>query len=149
MTAPDRCPTRGGAAKKAGPRRTIVVVGLSAHPDRPSHEVAAYMQAHGYRIIPVNPTYAGTHILGEHCYATLRQAEAMLAENAIGIDIVNCFRRAEHMMTVVEEAIEARARAVWMQLGVVNHAAAEKATAAGLAVVMDKCIKIEHVRARL
>jgi predicted CoA-binding protein len=129
--------------------RTIAVVGLSANADRPSHEVAAYMQARGYRIIPVNPTYAGTHILGEHCYATLTQAEAMLSENGVAIDMVDCFRRPEHMMPIVEEAIAIRARAVWMQLGIVNQAAAAAAHGAGLAVVMDKCLKVEHARTML
>lgn len=124
--------------------RTIAVVGLSAHPDRPSHEVAAYLQQHGYRIVPVNPTYAGTHILGEHCYATLTQAAADLAESGASIDIVDCFRKSEYVMPIVEEAIVAHARCVWMQLGVIDHVAAAKAQAAGLTVVMDKCIKIEH-----
>lgn len=124
--------------------RTIAVVGLSAHPDRPSHEVAEYLQKHGYRIVPVNPTYAGTHILGEHCYATLTQAAADLAESGASIDIVDCFRRSDHIMPVVEEAIAIHATCVWMQLGVADRAAAAKAEAAGLAVVMDRCIKIEH-----
>lgn len=126
--------------------RTIAVVGLSAHRDRPSHEVAEYMQAHGYRIIPVNPTYAGTHILGEHCYSTLTQAAAALSEQGSHIDIVNCFRRSEQIMSIVEEAISIRARCVWTQLGIVDHAAAGKAESAGLDVVMDKCLKIEHAR---
>ena len=124
--------------------RTIAVVGLSSHSDRPSHEVAEYMQRYGYRIVPVNPTYAGTHILGEHCYATLTQAAAAIAECGNSIDIVDCFRKSEHIMSVVEEAIAINARCVWMQLGVIDTLAAEKAKAAGLAVVMDKCIKIEH-----
>lgn len=124
--------------------RTIAVVGLSSHSDRPSHEVAEYMQRHGYRIVPVNPTYAGTHILGEHCYATLTQAAAAMAEHGFSIDIVDCFRKPEHVAPVVEEAIAIRARCVWMQLGVVDNLAADKARAAGIDVVMDKCIKIEH-----
>ncbi|GAB3542659.1 CoA-binding protein [Noviherbaspirillum agri] len=127
-----------------GESRTIAVIGLSSHHDRPSHEVAEYMQRHGYRIVPVNPTYAGTHILGEHCYATLTQAAAALAETGSSIDIVDCFRKPEHILPVVVEAIAINAHCVWMQLGVVDHAAAEKARTAGLAVVMDKCIKIEH-----
>lgn len=124
--------------------RTIAVVGLSAHPDRPSFEVADYLQRHGYRIVPVNPTYAGTHILGEHCYATLTQAAADLAETGTSIDIVDCFRKSEYIMPIAEEAIAIRARGLWMQLGVVNGSAADKAEAAGLFVVMDKCLKIEH-----
>lgn len=126
--------------------RTIAVVGLSARQDRPSYEVAEYMQAHGYRIIPVNPTYAGTHILGKHCYATLKQAAQILSESGVRIQLVDCFRKPEHIMAIVEEAIAIRARCVWMQLGIVDHAAAEKASQAGLAVVMDKCVKVEHAR---
>lgn len=124
--------------------RTIAVVGLSAHADRPSHEVAEYLQAQGYRIIPVNPTYAGTHILGEHCYATLTLAAQAVSPETGKIDIVDCFRRSEHIEPIVDEAIVVGAGCVWMQLGVENEAAAEKARKAGLAVVMDKCIKIEH-----
>lgn len=124
--------------------RTIAVVGLSADPDRPSHEVAEYMQRHGYRIVPVNPTYAGTHILGEHCYATLTQAATAVSESGSNIDIVDCFRKSEFIMPVVEEAIAIQARCVWMQLGVIDFMAAAKAEAAGLFAVMDKCIKIEH-----
>lgn len=126
--------------------RTIAVVGLSARQDRPSYEVAEYMQAHGYRIIPVNPTYAGTYILGEHCYATLKQAAQILSESGVRIQLVDCFRKPEHIMAIVEEAIAIGARCVWMQLGIVDHAAAEKASQAGLAVVMDKCVKVEHAR---
>lgn len=126
--------------------RTIAVVGLSAKPDRDSHEVARYMQARGYRIIPVNPTYAGTHILGEHCYSTLAQAARMLSEEGIRIDMVDCFRKSEYIMSIVDEAIAIGARCVWTQLGIVDDAAAAKACAAGLAVVMDKCLKIEHRR---
>lgn len=120
------------------------MVGLSSREDRPSHEVAAYLQAQGYRIIPVNPTYAGTHILGEHCYATLTQAARAMTAETGKIDIVDCFRRPEHMEPVVDEAIAVGAGCVWMQLGVENEDAAAKARAAGLAVVMDRCIKIEH-----
>ncbi|RJG07603.1 CoA-binding protein [Noviherbaspirillum cavernae] len=127
--------------------RTIAVVGLSAKTNRPSHEVAEYLQAHGYRIIPVNPTYAGTHILGEHCHATLVQAAAALSEKGMAIDLVDCFRKSEDIPPIVEEAIAIGARCVWMQLGIVNQAAAASAGQAGLAVVMDKCLKIEHMQA--
>lgn len=127
--------------------RTIAIVGLSADASRPSHEVAQYIQAHGYRIIPVNPKYAGTHILGEHCYPTLTQAAATLSEEGVTVDIVDCFRRPEHIMSAVDQAIAARARCVWMQLGITNPEAADKALKAGMQVVMDKCIKIEHMRA--
>jgi predicted CoA-binding protein len=126
--------------------RTIAVVGLSANSARASHGVSGYMQANGYRIIPVNPTYAGTHILGEHCYSTLTQANATLAQEGVKIDLVDCFRRSEHIMPVVEEAIAIGARCVWMQLGIINQAAAIKAEQAGLTVIMDKCIKIEHMQ---
>ena len=124
--------------------RTIAVVGLSTHEDRASHEVAQYLQAHGYRIIPVNPTYAGTYILGEHCYATLTLAAQAVSPETGKIDIVDCFRRSEHIEPIVDEAIAIGAGSVWMQLGVENETAAQKARAAGLPVVMDKCIKIEH-----
>lgn len=126
--------------------RTIAVVGLSSRPDRPSYGVARYLQSHGYRIVPVNPTYAGTHILGERCYATLTLANTTLSEEGIAIDLVDCFRKSEHVAPIVDEAIAIGARAVWMQLGVVDHAAAAKAQQAGLAVIMDKCIEIEHMR---
>jgi predicted CoA-binding protein len=126
--------------------RTIAVVGLSADPTRPSHGVARYMQANGYRIIPINPTYAGTHILNEHCYPTLTQAKATLAQEAVAIDLVDCFRRSEYIPPLVDEAIAIGARCIWMQLGIINEGAAIKARAAGLKVVMDLCIKIEHMR---
>lgn len=123
--------------------RCIAVVGLSAHPDRPSYGVARYMQAHGYRIIPVNPAYAGTDILGERCYTTLAEANTALADSA-RIEIVDCFRKSEAIEPVVRDAIAIGAKCVWMQLGVVNENAAALARKAGLAVVMGKCIKIEH-----
>jgi predicted CoA-binding protein len=128
--------------------RTIAVVGLSEKSDRPSHGVAHYMQRQGYRIIPVNPTYAGTHILGEHCYASLTKAAEALAETHVRIDIVDCFRKSEAMVPIAEEAIAIRAQCLWMQLGVINDEAADKAHTAGLAVVMDRCIKIEHMNTR-
>lgn len=124
--------------------RTIAVVGLSTKPERPSYGVAKYLQLHGYRVVPVNPTHAGEHILGEYCHATLTQAADAVMRTGARIDIVDCFRKSEHVAPVVDEAIAVGARCVWMQLGVIDHAAAAKAEAAGLAVVMDKCIKIEH-----
>jgi uncharacterized protein len=128
--------------------RTIAVVGLSSNPDRPSHEVAEYMQGHGYRIVPVNPAYAGTHILGEPCYASLHEAAAALTKEGAGIDIVDCFRKSEQVGTAVDEAIAIGARCVWLQLGVVDVQAAARAENAGLKVVMDRCIKIEHMQLR-
>ncbi|KIF81842.1 CoA-binding protein [Noviherbaspirillum autotrophicum] len=123
---------------------TIAVVGLSTKPERPSYDVAKYLQLHGYRIVPVNPMHAGEHILGEYCHATLTQAAAALKSAGARIDIVDCFRKSEHVAPVVDEAIAVGARCVWMQLGVIDHDAAAKAQGAGLIVVMDKCIKIEH-----
>lgn len=115
--------------------RTIAVVGLSSKKDRPSYGVTKYMQQAGYRIIPVNPRE--TEVLGEKAYPSL---EAVPEK----VDIVNIFRRPEHVPEIVEAAIRTGARSVWMQEGVVNEAAAEKARAAGLAVVMDRCILKEH-----
>jgi uncharacterized protein len=125
--------------------RTIAVVGLSTNPARDSHEVAEYLQRHGYRIVPVNPTYADQTILDERCYATLADAAAALKKDNIDIDVVDCFRKSEAIAPIVDDAIAIGARYVWMQLGVVNEAAAQKARAAGLDVVMDRCIKIEHM----
>lgn len=120
--------------------RTIAVVGLSSKPERPSHEVAAYLQQHGHRIIPVNPTYAGQSILGEHCYATLTQVSK---EHGV-IDIVDCFRKSEDIVPIAEQAVAIGARCLWLQQGVVNEDAARLAQKAGLLVVMDHCLKIEH-----
>lgn len=124
--------------------RVIAVVGLSPNPDRPSHEVAGYLQRHGYRIIPVNPAAAGTQILGEHCYATLTLAAAALAEQQLHIHLVDVFRKSELVEPIADEAIAIRANGLWLQLGVINQAAIDKAQAAGLAVVVDRCTKIEH-----
>jgi hypothetical protein len=112
--------------------QTIAVVGLSAQANRPSHEVAAYLQSKGYRIIPVNPTYAGGTILSEHCYPTLTSAAHFLSEEGVTIDIVDCFRRPEHMAAIAQEAIAIRARCIWMQLGIVDPVAAAIAQKAGL-----------------
>ncbi len=115
--------------------KTIAVVGLSSNPMRPSHEVTEYMQRVGYRIIPVNPNE--TEVLGEKSYARLEDVPDK-------IDLVNIFRRPEEVPAVVESAIRIGAPIVWMQLGIKNEEAAEKARAAGLAVVEDACILIEH-----
>lgn len=128
--------------------RVIAVVGLSPNPDRPSHEVAEYLQRHGYRIIPVNPAAAGTQILGEHCYATLTLAAAALAEQQMHINLVDVFRKPELVEPIADEAIAIRANGLWLQLGVVNQVAIDKARAAGLMVVADRCTKIEHTKWR-
>lgn len=117
--------------------KTIAVVGLSSNPMRPSHEVTEYMQSAGYRIIPVNPNE--TEVLGEKSYARLEDVPEK-------VDVVNIFRRAEEVPPVVESAIRIGAPVVWMQLGIENEEAAEKARAAGLAVVEDACILVEHKR---
>ncbi len=117
--------------------RTIAVVGLSANWYRPSFFAAKYMQEHGYRIIPVNPQYE--EVLGEKCYKSLREIPGK-------VDIVDCFQKTERILPLAEEAIAIGARVLWQQIGVVNEAAAELAAAAGLDVVMDRCVKIEHGR---
>ena len=117
--------------------RTIAVVGLSSKRFRPSYGVAEYMQRNGYRIIPVNPFIQV--VLGEKCYPD----PDSIPER---VDIVDIFRRAEFVPEIVEAAIRIGARAVWMQEGVVHEAAAERATAAGLTVVMDRCILKDHRR---
>ena len=118
---------------------TIAVVGLSPKSDRPSHEVAAYLQGQGYRIIPVNPMV--DEVLGEKSYPDL----ASLPEP---VDIVDIFRKPEHIPAIVEAAIAKAIPAVWMQLGIMNEEAAERARSAGLVVVMDRCMQIEHFRFR-
>ena len=120
--------------------RTIAVVGLSSKPDRASHQVASYLQQHGHRIIPINPTYAGQSILGEHCYATLTLAAR---EHGV-IDIVDCFRKSEDIPPIAEQAVAIGARCLWLQLGIVNETAAQLARKAGMMVVMDHCLKLEH-----
>ena len=122
---------------------TIAVVGLSAKSTRPSHEVAGAMQAYGYRIIPVNPLLAGTYILGELCYATLDEAAAAMRAAGIGIDIVDCFRKSADIPPIADAAIAIGAKVLWMQMGINNESAAAKARAAGLQVVMDRCIKVD------
>lgn len=121
---------------------TIAVVGLSFKPHRASYGVARYMQAHGYRILPVNPSYAGSDILGEPVYASLQEAAAAIAPARI--DIVDCFRNARDIPPIVQDAIEVKAGCVWMQQGIENDEAAAAARAAGIEVVMDRCIKVDH-----
>jgi predicted CoA-binding protein len=115
--------------------RTIAVVGLSSNPLRPSNGVACYMKRAGYHIIPVNPNE--TEVLGEKSYARIEDVPEK-------IDIVDIFRRSEHVSDLVESAIGIGAKSIWMQEGVIDDAAAERARAAGLEVVMDRCILKEH-----
>ena len=117
--------------------RTIAVVGLSDDPSRPSHGVAAYLQAQGYRIIPVNPGVR--EVLGEKAHARLEDVPEK-------IDVVDVFRRPEHVPAIVDAAIAIGAKVVWLQDGVVHEAAAAKARAAGLRVVMDRCMLRDHRR---
>lgn len=117
--------------------RTIAVVGLSANWWRPSYFAAKYMQEHGYRIVPVNPAYQ--EVLGEKCFASLKDIPFQ-------VDMVDCFRKSEEIGPLAQEAVAIGAKCLWMQLGVVNEAAAAVARAAGLDVVMDRCVKIEHAR---
>ncbi|MBV2163716.1 MAG: CoA-binding protein [Comamonas sp.] len=126
--------------------KTIAVVGLSPKPERPSHEVAHYLQAQGYRIVPINPGVHGKLLLGEMCFASLREAAAALAPRGIQIDLVDCFRQSEEIPAIAQDAIAIGARALWMQKGVRNDEAARQAEAAGLVVVQDLCTKIEHRR---
>jgi predicted CoA-binding protein len=123
---------------------TIAVVGLSPKPERASLVVATYLQAQGYRIVPVNPSYAGQQILGEPVYPNLRDAANALAAAGSRIDVVDCFRKSEDIPPIARDAIAVRAGCLWMQLGIENQAAADMASAAGLDVVMNHCMKIEH-----
>jgi hypothetical protein len=124
--------------------KTIAIVGLSNKPERASFGVAEYLQGQGYRIIPVNPAYAGDEILGERVYASLQEAADALAPNGTRIDIVDCFRKSEDIPPLARDAIAIRAGCLWMQLEIENQAAADLARAAGLDVVMNHCLKIEH-----
>ncbi len=117
--------------------RRIAMVGLSANPFRPSHFAGVYMLAEGYRVIPVNPNEK--EILGQKCYASLRQIPEP-------VEIVDIFRAPSAVPAIVEEAIAIGAKVIWMQLGVIHEEAAERARQAGLEVVMDRCVKIEHAR---
>ena len=117
----------------------IAMVGLSADWYRPSYFAAKYLQEHGYRVIPVNPRYAGKSVLGEPCFADLREIPDR-------VEVVDVFRRSEDVPPVAEEAIAVGAKVLWQQIGVKNQAAAAKARDAGLDVVMDRCMKIEHAR---
>jgi uncharacterized protein len=124
----------GGLARE---RRTLAVVGLSDDPNRPSHSVSSYMQRHGYRIIPVNP--ALSNVLGERCYPSLREIPDIP-------DVVNVFRLPRYIPAIVDDMIELGFQNLWVQLGILNQPAAIKAEDAGIHVVMDRCVLIEHAR---
>jgi len=117
--------------------RTIAVVGLSAEWHRPSYFAAKYMQEHGYRIVPVNPRYS--EILGERCYPSLEAVPHP-------VDMVDVFRRTEDVLPIAQQAVAIGARCLWQQIGVKNLDAETLAREAGLATVMDRCVKIEHAR---
>ena len=119
--------------------RTIAVVGLSPKPERASFDVSRYMQAHGYRIIPINPNAGVADILGEKVYASLLDASQVET-----IDLVNCFRNSEDIPPIIDEALAIGVKAVWMQLGIAHTDAAAKAKTAGLKVVQNRCLKIDH-----
>jgi len=119
--------------------RTIAVVGLSDKPDRDSYRVARYLQEHGYVVIPVNPVL--TEVMGTRCYPDLASIP-----RDVTIDIVDIFRKPEFVPAIVDAAIARGAKVVWMQLGLAHNAAAETARAAGLRVVMDRCIKVERAK---
>jgi uncharacterized protein len=117
--------------------QTVAVVGCSPNPERDSHRIAKLLKTRGHRVIPVNPGHRA--ILGETCYASLRDIPGT-------VDMVDIFRRSEHVAPIVDEAIETGAKIVWMQLGVIDEQAAAKAQQAGLTVVMDRCPAIEYRR---
>jgi predicted CoA-binding protein len=126
-------------ASLLGAARTVAVVGLSPDPGRPSHSVARYLQRVGYRIVPVNPF--ASEILGHRAYPTLTHAAADHA-----IDIVDVFRRSRYVRELVQEAIPVAPRLIWLQQGVTDDAAAALARAAGIPIVMDRCLAVEHGR---
>jgi len=115
----------------------VAVVGLSPKPERPSFKVAQYLKDHGYRIVPVNP--GQKEILGEKCYPRL-------SDIPFPVEVVDIFRNVEAIPAIVDEAIAMGAKVVWMQQGLVEHASAQKAREAGLQVVMDRCLKIDHAQ---
>ena len=125
------------AEKILNSARTIAVVGLSANPHRPSHGVALYLQRAGYRIIPVNPNI--DEVLGERAYSSLREVPER-------VDVVDVFRRSEFVGPIVDDAIAMRAHALWLQDGVIDKPAADRARAAGLDVVMDDCMMRRHAQ---
>jgi predicted CoA-binding protein len=135
----DRVPSdRARLAELIRTARRIAVVGLSRKPERPSHGVAVYLQRAGYTIIPVHP--AGGVTLGEPVYPDLRSAAAAAGP----IDIVDIFRRSEHIPALLEGLLEVRPRLVWMQMGIRNDEVARRLESAGIAVVMDRCLAVDH-----
>jgi hypothetical protein len=128
-------PLMDSRIKKILSYKVIAVVGLSKNPGKPSHYVPRYMQEHGYRVIPVNPT--ADEILGEKCYHSLDEVQEK-------IDVVNIFRPSQEVLPIVEKAIRKKVKAVWMQEGIVNKEAAELAEQNGVLVVMDRCMMKEH-----
>ena len=122
--------------------KNIAIVGVSADPYRPSHFVAIYLQAEGYNIIPINPRLAGKTLLGKRAYASLSEAR----EAGETIEIVDVFRKAEDVPPLADEAIKIGAAVLWLQLGITNDQARQKAQAAGLIFVENRCLKIEHAR---
>ena len=141
MQSPSSADTTATMADILTRYRTVAVVGLSPKPHRDSHEVSRYMQAHGWRIIPINPN--ASEILGERVYPTLTEAARDHT-----IELVNVFRNSDDVPPVVDEAIAIGAKAIWLQLGVVHDGAAAQAHAAGLQVIQNKCLKVEHARRR-
>ena len=119
--------------------RNVAMVGASADPQKPSNVVFRYLTVHGYNVVPVNPTIA--EVYGQKCYPSLSAIPGK-------IEVVDVFRKSEDVPLIVDEAIKIGAKAVWMQEGIVNEAAAKKAEASGLLVVMDKCMRKEHMRLR-
>lgn len=115
--------------------KTIAVVGLSNKPDRPAYRVAEYLQHQGYKIIPVNPT--AEDVLGEKGFGSLLEIKQP-------VDVVDVFRKPDAVMEIAEQAIQIKAKALWLQLGIVNNAASEKARQAGLTVIQNKCMSVEH-----
>ena len=134
LRTPDDIPT---LRRILSDNHTVAMVGLSANWYRPSYFAAKYLQEHGFRVIPITPSYE--EILGERCYPRLRDVPD-------AIDVVDCFRRSEEIPAIAREAVDAGAKVLWMQLGIENMEAAHMPEAAGLEVVMNRCMKIEYAR---